>query len=316
MNRIWKKRLFMLLVMLLCLTALSGCVKKKFMEAKRTERPVPTETVPTVAETEPQLKTKAGIQTMLILCLDEYDTMDGIGGFRNHNRADFAMLMVIDERFGTITSVQLNPDTVVPFAVPGKSETVEMPLSQVFSFGSGGSDSSLYVTKAVSKLLGGIKVDNYLTFTMDAVGLVNDMIGGVTVPAEETAELQADQAEGITLSGEDAVAYFTLREENDVMNEAHMLRQRLYMGAMYAPFMARAQNEDFLTRLSLQLGEGMATGLTLSELIQTFETMSAYTMGEEVLTVPGNLQQVNGQTQFVADQNALNQLVHNLFADK
>lgn len=310
MNLIMKKRISLLLAVLLCLSVLSGCAKKKTVKAEQAQP------VQTVAETEPQLKTKTGIQTMLILCLDEHDIMDGSGGFRNANRADFALLMVIDEQAGKITSVQLNPDTVVPFAVPGKTETVEMPLGEVISYGSGGSDSCLYVAKAVSKLLGGIKVNNYLTFTMEAVGIVNDMIGGVTVPAEESADAETDDTEGVKLSGEDAVAYFTLREENDLANEAHMLRQRLYMGAMYAPFMICAQNEDFLTKLSMQLGERMATGLTLSELIQMFETMAAYTMEEEIVTIPGTVRQVNGQTQFVMDQSALDQVVQTLFVDQ
>lgn len=310
MNIIMKKRISLLLVVLLCMSVLSGCAKKKDV---KTEQPKPTQTV---AEMKPQLKTKTGIQTMLILCLEEYDTMDDVDGFRNPNRADFALLMVIDEQLGKITSVQLNPDTVVQFAVPGKSETIEIPLEQVYSYGSGGSDSCLYVTKAISRLLGGIKVDNYLTFTMDTVGIVNDMIGGVVIPAEETADAEITETEEVKLSGEDAVAYFTLREKNDLANEDHMLRQRLYMGAMYEPFMNCAQNEDFLTKLSIQLGERMATGLTLSELIQMFETMATYTMEEEIVTIPGTVSQVNGQTQFAMDQNVLDQLVQNLFTDQ
>ena len=35
--------------------------------------------------------------------------------------------------------------------------------------------------KAVSNLLFGIEINHYLSFTMDAVALVNDLVGGVQV---------------------------------------------------------------------------------------------------------------------------------------
>lgn len=303
MNNVTKKNICMVLAAAMIVAMLSGCGKA----AKQPEQPKQSEPA---ATTESQLQAREGIQTMLVLCLDTYDTADGSGGFRNANQADFAMLMVIDEKQEKITSVQLNPDTMVSFAVPGKSETVQLQLGKVFSYGSGGSDSCLYVTKAVSGLLGGIKVDNYLTFTMDAIAIVNDMIGGVSVPVEGS---EAAEEEVRTLSGAEAVEYFTSRDPKDISNEARMQRQQEYMGAMFKPFLLCAQTEDFLTKLSMQLGERMGTGLTLSQLIQMFETMSAYHMDEDFVEIPGNISQVDGEIRFDADQSALKQIVNTLF---
>ena len=64
----------------------------------------------------------------------------------------------------------------------------------------------------------------------------------------------------------------------------------------------------------MQLGERMATGLTLSQLIQMFETMATYTMEEEILTIPGTATRENDQTQFVMNKSALDELVQTLFA--
>lgn len=281
------------------LLLLTGCGKTP----EKAQAPAPAEP----AATEQVLQTKEGLQTILVLCLDAYDEAVEAGGFRNPSRADFAMLMVIDEQAGKITSLQINPDTVVPFKVPGKSETVEMPLGQLYSYGSGGSDSALYVTKAVSGLLKGVKVDHYLTFTMDAVGIVNDMIGGVAVPVQPGSE------ETRMLSGKEAAAFFSSRDAGDLSNEKHMENQRQYMGAMYGPFMASTQNEDFLTKLSLQLGERMGTGLTLSQLIEMFETMSAYAMEEEILTLPGTAREEAGQICFTVEEDAVSRMVETLF---
>lgn len=303
MNHLSKKIICLLLALLL-LTGLAGC-------GKSPKESVPQEqTEPAI--TQPKLQTKEGIQTILILCLDAFDTENGSGGFRNASRADFAMLMVIDEPVGQITSLQLNPDTIVPFVIPGTSETVEMPLGEIYSYGSGGSDSCLNVTKAVSQLLHGIKVDHYLTFTMDSVGIVNDMIGGVAIPGAADEDSEGAE-EAVVLSGAEAVAYFSERSQDDITNENHMARQRLYMEGLYQPFMEKAQNEDFLTRLSLQLGERMGTGLTLSQLIAMFESMSVLAMAEEILSIPGDAGTVDGKIYFHPDEAALERIVNTLF---
>lgn len=287
------------LLALLCLFSLTGCDKT----AEKAEAPEQKQ----IVATQPQLPAKAGLQTILVLCLDPYEEALASGGFRNANRADFVMLMAIDEQAGKITSLQLNADTEVPFEIPGKAEPVFMPLGQLYSYGSGGSDSCLNVTKAVSGLLKGVRVDHYLTFTKDAIGIVNDMIGGVAVPTE------ADSEETVTLSGAEAMEFFFSREADDLTNEKHMEKQRRYMGAMYGPFMASTQNEDFLTKLSLKLGERMGTGLTLSQLLQMFETMSVYAMEEEILTVPGTAYEKEGEIRFIPEEAELNRIVETLF---
>lgn len=303
MDKFCKKRIVLLLMALLLV--LTGCGKTaaETTETAHTEKKA----------AEIPLQAKEGIETVLILYLENYDTAGDVSAFRNANKADFAMLMVIDNNLEKITSLQLNPDTVVPFTIPGTSEPVEMPLGEVYSYGSGGSDSCLNVTKATSKLLKGIRIDHYLTFTMDSIEIVNDMIGGV-VPGGSTAE-SADQ-EVAPLTGAEAVAYFTHRDETDIDNEIHMSQQRLYMEGLYEPFMRSAQNEDFLTSLSLRLGERMATGLPLSQLIQMFERMAVYAMDEEILTIPGNATAENGQIRFVPDEAALDRTVEALFLEQ
>lgn len=297
-----RKKICCILAVAVFLLLLPGC--KKTPEVTASSEQTEAASVPSV------LQVREGIQTVLVLCLNDYEEAGSAGGFRNANRADFAMLLVIDEKAGNITSLQLNPDIVVPFAVPGKSEEEEMPLGQIFSYGSGGSDSCLNTTKAVSGLLNGVKVDHYLTFTKDAVGIVNDMIGGVTLP------LGTDSEEIVTLSGAEAVDYFFCREADDVSNEKHMEQQRQYMAAMFGPFMACAENEDFLTKLSLQLGEKMGTGLTLSQLIQMFETLAAYTMETDILTIPGTVYQEAGENRFSVEQAEVNHIVESLFLEQ
>ena len=286
-----RRKISLLLATLVLLTVMQGCKNSK---------PDAETQAPTVAEaTQPPRKMREGIQTVLICCTEDYDLSEEPGGFRNENRANFMMLMVIDEQAGIITPVQINPDSRVTFSIPGKGEKTDMPIGAVCSYGSGGSDSSLNLLGAVSGLLGNVRIDHHMTFTMDAVSMVNDSIGGVSVPV---SAYFGDLEEGtVLLSGADAVAYFSTRDGADVANEDRMNRQHQYMRSLYAPFLQKAQDDEFLSDLLLRLGDNMATDLTLSQLILMFETFEQYAMAQEVTVVPGAVESAG----FVVDADGL-----------
>ena len=309
MNNFLKKTICILLSVVLLAALVSGCGKQAGAEESSAQET-------TAMTTAPARQVKDGIQTLLVICLDAFDAPSDSGAYRNGNRADLILLMVIDEALGKTTALQLNPDTLVPFTPPGASEALEVPLGLVYSYGSGGSDSCLSGSKAVSGLLGGIPIDHYMTFTMDSIPIVNDMIGGVTVDItddfpEEYPALQ--KGENVTLSGESAAAFFRFRADDDVDNEAHMERQRGYMAGLYSPFLKNAGQENFLTKLTLQLGERFTTDLTLSQMMQMLQSLESYPLDENILTLRGTAEISDGQFRFHADTDWLNQTIEQLF---
>ena len=168
MQRFRKTAAVLLLSLLLLLSILSGCAKTS---THATEPPQTTAPAPKVRE---------GLQTILIASLKEFSP-DKASGYRNEQQADLLMLLIVDEKEGSISSLQLNPDALVTFSPQGAGSALELPLGQVFSYGSGGSDSCLSLTRSASRLLNGITIDHYMFFTLEAVGIVNRMIGGVEV---------------------------------------------------------------------------------------------------------------------------------------
>lgn len=308
MNNFLKKVICILLSAVILAALVCGCGKVPAAENSSQET--------TAMTTAPARQVKDGIQTLLVICLDAFDAPSDSGAYRNGNRADLIMLMVIDEALGKTTALHLNPDTLVPFTPPGASEAAQVPLGLVYSYGSGGSDSCLSGSKAVSGLLGGIPIDHYMTFTMDSIPIVNDMIGGVTVDItdafpEEYPALQ--KGENVTLSGESAAAFFRFRADDDVDNEAHMERQRGYMAGLYSPFLKNAGQENFLTKLTLQLGERFTTDLTLSQMMQMLQSLESYPLDENILTLRGTAEISDGQFRFHADTDWLNQTAERLF---
>ena len=281
---------------LLLLFALMGCTKA----GKPVETTIPETTAMDL------ITQREGIRTILVGVLDRYDTGTESGSFRNAQRADLLMLMIIDDLQKNTTVLQLNPDTIVSAAVPGSAETVQIPVGLAYSYGSGGSDSFLSASKAISNLFGGIRLDHYMIFTMDAIAAANDMLGGIALPESGNAE---------PLSGQEVVEYLRYRDEADVDNSDHMNRQQQYMMAFYPPFTANAQNDDFLAQLTLKMGEGMSTDLTLSQMVQMMDLLGSYELNDSVVTLTGNADADNGGYRFYPDEAALKQTVESLFLD-
>lgn len=297
------------LALLLCLLALSGCKSGGEPAAAAL-----TETAP-VTTAQPDRTPRSGIQTMLVMGLTEYTPEEG-GAFRSGSRSDLLLLIVMDGEKKEAAMLQINPDTAISFTPPGSGEAEEMPLGRVISYGSGGSDSCLNQRKSVSKLLEGVPVDHYMTVTPDDIGVVSDMLGGIPVsPTEKFRQSYPEDCEGetVNLKGELAERFFFSREEEDLQNEDHMERQRRFLTGLFPPFMEKAQDDDFLMKLTLQLGEGFATDLTLSQMVTLLQELGEYELQETIVTLPGSAARIDGEPRFQVEPTEMARLLDDLF---
>lgn len=152
------------------LLSVTGCGGNQPVETASPE----TET----AATPPASQEPSGVQTMLLMSLTDYQVPGSVKTLRNDRQVDFIMLMTIDADANTTTAVQIDPDIAVPFQHQGAAKAEIMPLGEVFTYGSGGSDSNLNILMAVSKLMDNVKIDHYMTFDADSVSIMTDMLGG------------------------------------------------------------------------------------------------------------------------------------------
>lgn len=302
--KIVSKRILGAILALACLVLMPGCKTSQAPGAQAEAAAAPVVTTP---------KVRTDIQTMLVMGISEYD--DGQGGaFRSGSRADLLLLIVMDQGKKEAVMLQLNPDTMVPYTQPGTQDRVEMPLGLVISYGSGGSDSCLSQRKAVSRLLGDVPVDHYMTITPDSIAVVSDMLGGIFVsPTEAFLGSHGQQEEPLLLQGELAKEFFSYRNQEDVENEDHMERQRRFMTALFPLFMEKAQDDEFLMELTMELGEGFDTDLTLSQMVTLLQELGTYELKEEIVTLPGNAELVEDVPQFRVEEESRDRLVEDLF---
>lgn len=276
MNRIFRHIAAALLPAAMLLS-FPGCAGKQAAEAAPSV--AETTTAPSAAQTQP------GVQTVLLMSLADYPVPENAKTLRNDKQADFILLMTIDADAKTTTAVQISPELPVSFRYPGAEAAETLRLGEVYTYGSGGSDSNLNILTAVSGLMDSVKIDHYMTFAADSVSILADMLGGVTVSVTDSfPEAYPELAAGgsVRLDGKTADVFFNYLAPEDSDQTAHMGRQQAFLRSVYGEFSARAGQDEFVTQLSMKLGKKMNTDLTLSQMLRMLETLQEYQLDDAI----------------------------------
>ena len=261
------------------------------------------------------------VETLLVIGLDTFEDDAERSGYTNDLRADFLLLLVFDHQNKTCTAVHLNRDTMAEIAVLGiggkKVGTVTEQLALAHTYGSGKEDSCRNTARAVSELLGGISVTHYMSVTMDAVAVVNDAVGGVTVTVADDLSMfdpALEKGATVTLQGQQALTYVRSRQGlAESTNEARMARQRQYMEALYEAAKAkRAGGEDISMDTLLKITEYTVTDSNTAKLDQLLDAVDEYGL-YEIHPIEGETREGERFMEFIPDESALMRLVLDLF---
>ena len=260
------------------------------------------------------------LETVLLLGVDKFEG-ETPEGYINNQQADFLLLLVMDKQHETCTPIQLNRDTMTQIQILGvtgePAGTMTGQLALAHTYGSGEEDSCENTVLAVENLLYGVGIDHYVSLTMDGVALLNDLVGGVTVEVLDDFSGIDDslvQGEIVTLQGQQALTYVRSRGGlEDSSNLHRMERQRQYLAALQQQLKAAVQQEDgFTLDALLQLNEYMVSDCTVDQLSDLGNSLAAYQVSD-ILTTPGDAQEGEEFMEFTVDEDALQQLVMDVF---
>ena len=263
---------------------------------------------------------KENLETVLLLGVDKFEG-ETPEGYINNQQTDFLLLLVLDEENETCTPIQLNRDTMTQIQILGvtgePAGTFTGQLALAHTYGSGEEDSCENTVLAVENLLYGMEIDHYVSLTMDGVALLNDLVGGVTVEVLDDFSGIDDslvQGETVTLQGQQALTYVHSRGGMEDSSNLHrMERQRQYLAALQQQLKAAVQQEDgFTLDALLQLNEYMVSDCTVNQLSDLGNSLAAYQVGD-ILTTPGDAQEGEEFMEFTVDEDALQQLVMDVF---
>ena len=234
--------------------------------------------------------------------------------------SDMITLMIFDEKTQKCDLLALNRDMMVDIPMldmNGKPNGIFYgQLAFAHTYGDGMQISCENVRNTVSNLLYGVTVDYYFSLNMNAIGVLNDAVGGVTVNiVDDFSAVDPTLHKGeMTLFGKQAVNYVQARGGvGDGLNLSRMERHREYMHGFVAALEEKtAQDMEFLIRTYEQVADYIVTDCTVQILSRLEQDYGDYTLGE-MYSIEGD--NVLGQEyhEFYPDEEALDALILKLF---
>lgn len=263
------------------------------------------------------------IETVLLMGLDTFgDQVDGNYGGVNGQQADMLLLLILDRNSGICTPLHINRDTMCTIYQLDAMGEPFMPLNGqiclAHAYGTGDRDSCRNQVRAVSELLYDTTIDHYASITMDAVGIINNLVGGVTVTVlDDLTALDEDLALGetVTLQGDQALTYVRARMGlDDPTNLNRMKRQQQYLTALQQKFTQElAENSDLSRQIVTAVSDDMVSDFTVNSLNDFVDMATTYDFAP-IREIAGEaVYSPDRSPEYYADEDALYQMVVDLF---
>lgn len=261
---------------------------------------------------------KTNLESYLFLGIDTLDKAEGTQSYVAGGQADAQILLVVDHTARTWQMLQINRDSMVQVPVLSMMGTVPYTIRQqialAHAYGNGREQSCENNVKAVSMLLGDQPIDGYLSLTMGGVGVLVDLVGGVTLTlASDLSAIDPALTQGatVTLNGEQALAYVHTRQNvDDQTNLARMDRQRQFLRAFEEQ--ARQMDPSFALDAYQAAEDYIITNLSSGRAVNLAGQLQQYTQ-LPVLTIAGENTVEDGYWAYELDQDSLQQTILQLF---
>ena len=261
---------------------------------------------------------KTNLESYLFLGIDTLGKAEGTQSYVAGGQADAQILLVVDHTARTWQMLQINRDSMVQVPVLSMMGTVPYTIRQqialAHAYGNGREQSCENNVKAVSMLLGDQPIDGYLSLTMGGVGVLVDLVGGVTLTlASDLSAIDPALTQGatVTLNGEQALAYVHTRQNvDDQTNLARMDRQRQFLRAFEEQ--ARQMDPSFALDAYQAAEDYIITNLSSGRAANLAGQLQQYTQ-LPVLTIAGENTVEDGYWAYELDQDSLQQTILQLF---
>lgn len=311
-----KKLVYICLVLILVLVMLfSGLQILESIVLSRDQEPVGETSSVTIERDGVEYFPRQDITVMLLMGIDEYGPVKASESYNNTGEADMVALAIFDETNQKIDVLCLNRDTMLEMPALGlggkNAGTTFGQLALSHTYGSGLKDSCENTLKTVSDFLYGVKINYYVSMNMDAIAILNDAVGGVTVNVtDDFSDVDETITQGeITLKGQQAIHYVQVRKDvGDQKNISRMERQKAYMKGFVEAFKKANQEENFAVDAYESVSDYIVTNFTTKSISATMNQYGDYTLGE-VITPEGENRLDGEHYEFYADEQALDALI-------
>lgn len=318
-----EKLLLIILVVLLILGVVVGVLYVQKRAAEQDQQLVSAEDTekrfrPSISYQGQNYPLKRNTSSLLLIGTD---IMEGDGKpvddelTYNFKLADFIVVLLFDHSNKTVTPFQVCRDSMCD--VDTLRGLRRMQITLAHTMGNGKEESCITVKKALERLIYGVPIDNYVSFTMDAVPVLNDLVGGVTVKLEDDIPQLGDayrKGESVTLRGKEALRFVRYRDTSLLDdNLRRMGHHRLYLYAFTeAARGALSRDQDLAIKAFKLVDPFLCTDLTVDDVSKIVDNLCNYEI-LPVVTPTGVYIKGEQFPEYILDETVLWDCVHSVF---
>ncbi len=263
---------------------------------------------------------KQSITVIMVVGIDRFGKVQPSNSYNNDGAADMVSLVIFDEEAETCNVLCLNRDTMLDMPVLGvggkEAGIVHQQLALAHTYGSGLDDSCRNTKKAVSNFLYGVDIDYYVSMNMDAIGILNDSVGGVSVNVvDDFSGVDDTIPMGPTvLRGQQAIHFVRSRMNmDDQTNLARMKRQEQYMDGFVNAFREKQSSSvSFVVSAYEDVSDYIVTDCTANGFSSLLRQYADYRV-EDVISPAGKSVLGEKYFEFHVDEEQLDALILRLF---
>lgn len=260
------------------------------------------------------------LTVIMVLGIDQYGPVESSGYYRNEGSADSVMLFLFDETNKDCSVLYLNRDTMLDMNVLGLkgdlAGTVYGQLALAHTYGTGMEDSCENVKNTLMNFIHGLTIDYYVAMNMDAIPILNDAVGGVTVTVtDDFSKVNPTITMGeLKLQGDQVIDYVRTRKNvGDQKNVTRMARQKEYVdGFLKALMVKKDESLEFATSLYEQISPYVVTDCSVNTLSGMMSRYGDFTLSE-VINPEGENIIGDEHYEFYVDEEKFDELILRLF---
>lgn len=262
------------------------------------------------------------IRTYLYMGIDKdgpaTQAEDAVSG----GQSDAMFLIIVNSEDKTISLLSINRNTMTDIDVYDKDDnligTEKMQICLQHGFGDGMRTSCQRSVDAVSNLLYGQSIDGYLSMNMDALTMLNDSVGGVTLEVMDdltapSRNVSLQKGTTVTLNGDEAYVYLRSRDINEFDSATERLnRQIQYIQAFVQQ--VKSNSSDGTKQLIASydsIADYIVTNIDVPKLV---DKLFSYEFdSSRMYTIAGETQMGEEYEEYIVDEDALYQQVLDIF---
>ena len=260
------------------------------------------------------------ITTILFAGIDKHaDQMTGT--FGTYGQADCIIVCALDTESGNYKMMAVSRDSMVDvdqYDSNGnfvRTHNEQICLAHAYVDGAEGSCENL--KRSVSRLMFGIPVNSYAVIDLDALGILNDDVGGVRVTVNEDLTMKDPELyEGadVVLNAKQAEIFVRHREMfgDGTMNNKRMERQKIFLESFIKQALDMTK-KDITTPVKMynDVKDDMTTDIDVSRITYyaSIFLKSGFSADKNFIKVPGEVKLGETFAEYHVDKQALFEMI-------